>query len=195
MKRNNSRLGQRFALLVFVILAGVVLAGCAGNKNLRDNENANLPAAGSGSGSNQGNPMQQGRNISVRGLQGISPGDRSMFEDPNNPLSTRIIYFDFDSSAIPSRFADAIQAHARYLAKHPNVNLRLEGNTDERGTREYNIALGERRAQSVKQALVLDGANAGQISTISYGEERPAVPGHTKAAYAKDRRVVFIYPK
>ena len=136
---------------------------------------------------------QQRRDIDVRGLEGIPAGDRDQFTDPNNPLSTRIIYFDYDNSAIPSRFSAAIRAHAQYLSQHPDVKLRLEGNTDERGTREYNVALGERRAESVKQALVLSGAGGNQVSTLSFGEERPAVLGHTEDAYSKNRRVEFIY--
>ncbi|MES1925242.1 peptidoglycan-associated lipoprotein Pal [Salinisphaera sp. T31B1] len=185
-------LGQRAALVALLVCAMLALSAC-GKKNLRDGDD--MPMAGMGDNSDQGMGMQSGRDIDVRGLEGIDPADRAMFTDPNNPLSTRIVYFDLDSSAIPSRFSDAIQAHARYLSQHPNVKLRLEGHTDERGTREYNVALGERRAESVQQALVLSGASASQLSTLSFGEERPAELGSSESAYSKNRRVEFIYTK
>jgi peptidoglycan-associated lipoprotein len=189
MKWNDNAWNQRVKLLWLVLLTALILAGCGGPPPLHGN-GGKLPAAGAG-GAGQGQGGR--RNINVRGLEDIPPGDRSLFTNPNNPLSTRIIYFAYDRSTIPARFSKAIQAHAHYLAQHSQVHLRLEGNTDERGTREYNIALGERRAEAVKQALVLSGANANQISTISFGEERPAVLGHNKAAYAKNRRVVLNY--
>ena len=189
----TNQVGRRCALAVVMMLAAFALAACGGNKNLRDGED--LPAAGMDGGGDQGMGMQSGRDIDVRGLEGIDPEDRSMFTDPDNPLSTRIIYFDLDSSAIPSRFSQAISAHGRYLSEHPDVNLRLEGHTDERGTREYNVALGERRAESVQQALVLSGASDSQLSTLSFGEERPAELGSGEEAYSKNRRVEFIYTK
>lgn len=194
MKIYYSQIGRLMQLLAVTVVTALVLTACGGDKNLRDGEE--LPPAGvGGQQGDQGMGMQEGRDIDVRGLQGIDPDDRSMFTDPDNPLSTRIIYFDLDSSAIPSRFSEAIQAHARYLNKHSNVRLRLEGHTDERGTREYNVALGERRADSVKQGLVVSGADAGQLSTLSFGEERPAELGSTEEAYSKNRRVEFIYVK
>jgi len=186
-------LGQRATLVALLVCAMLALSAC-GKKNLRDGDD--MPMAGMGDTSgDQGMGMQSGRDIDVRGLEGIDPADRAMFTDPNNPLSTRIIYFDLDSSAIPSRFSSAIQAAAGYLSQHPNVNLRLEGHTDERGTREYNVALGERRAESVQQALVLSGAGASQLSTLSFGEERPAELGSGESAYSQNRRVEFIYTK
>lgn len=108
-------------------------------------------------------------------------------------LATRLVYFDFDSAEIKGAGTDVVAAHAKYLAAHPATRVRLEGHTDERGSREYNIGLGERRAQSVRRALLLQGASDAQISTVSYGEERPAVPGHDEAAWAKNRRVEIVY--
>ncbi len=84
-------------------------------------------------------------------------------------------------------------AHAKYLASNPTARIRLEGNTDERGSREYNIGLGERRAQAVRRALLLQGASDGQLSTVSYGEERPAAAGHDEASWSKNRRVEIVY--
>jgi peptidoglycan-associated lipoprotein len=108
-------------------------------------------------------------------------------------LQNRTIYFDFDSSEIKPEYNAVIAAHARYLAANTSIRVRLEGNTDERGSREYNIGLGERRAQAVRQALMLQGVPDAQITTVSYGEERPAVTGHNDAAWAKNRRVDIVY--
>ena len=104
-----------------------------------------------------------------------------------------IVYFDYDSSEIRAEFVEVVTAHAAYLVKYPTARVRLEGHTDERGSREYNIGLGERRAQVVRRALMLQGVSEGQITTVSYGEERPAAPGSDEAAYAQNRRVELVY--
>jgi peptidoglycan-associated lipoprotein len=108
-------------------------------------------------------------------------------------LATRVVYFDFDSAVIQGQGVDIVAAHAKYLAANPQARVRLEGNTDERGSREYNIGLGDRRAQSVRRSMLLQGVSEGQITTVSYGEERPANPGHDEAAWAKNRRVEIVY--
>ena len=108
-------------------------------------------------------------------------------------LAKRVVYFDFDSSEIKGEGTDIVGAHAKYLANNPTARVRLEGHTDDRGSREYNIGLGERRAQSVRRALLLQGASEAQLSTVSYGAERPAVAGHDEAAWAKNRRVEIVY--
>lgn len=181
---------HRVGLTLVLLAAALFLAACGSNKTMRG---PGTPPAMQGYGPGEQGRGVRGRNINVRGLQGVPPEDRAMFMDPDNPLSTRIIYFGFDSSAIPQRFQPVIRAHARYLANHPKVDVRLEGHTDERGTREYNVALGARRAKAVEQALVLAGARDSQITTLSFGEERPAVLGHTLEAYAKNRRVEIVY--
>lgn len=106
-----------------------------------------------------------------------------------------VVYFDYDSSEISPEYVSVVAAHAAYLAKYQSARVRLEGHTDERGSREYNIGLGERRAQTVRRALMLQGVAEGQITTVSYGEERPAVPGSDEAAYAKNRRVELVHPQ
>jgi peptidoglycan-associated lipoprotein len=104
-----------------------------------------------------------------------------------------IVYFDYNSSEIPQEYLSVVSANAAYLVKYPTARLRLEGNTDERGSREYNIGLGERRAQTVRRAMLAKGVAEGQMTTVSYGEERPAVPGHDEDAYAQNRRVELVY--
>jgi peptidoglycan-associated lipoprotein len=104
-----------------------------------------------------------------------------------------VIYFEYDSSEIRSEYVPVVAAHASYLTKYPNALVRLEGHTDERGSREYNIGLGERRAQTVRRALQIQGVADSQITTVSYGEERPAVEGADEAAYAQNRRVEISY--
>ena len=106
-----------------------------------------------------------------------------------------VFYFDFDQSVVKQDgFAD-LEAHARYLAQHPSASVRLEGHADERGTREYNIALGERRAKAVERLLIVNGASTSQVETISYGEEKPAVLGSGEQSWAQNRRVELIYNK
>jgi len=114
-------------------------------------------------------------------------------QDPTSPLAKRVIYFDFDKSDIKSEYRPTLQAHAEYLADHPSVHVRLEGHADERGTREYNIGLGERRANSVRAYLTLQGVSASQIETISYGEERPVAMGHDESSWRLNRRVEIVY--
>jgi peptidoglycan-associated lipoprotein len=108
-------------------------------------------------------------------------------------LSGRIVYFDFDSFVVKPEYQGVIDAQARNLRSHPNSHVTLEGNTDERGSREYNLALGQKRAEAVQRALVLEGASGRQIESVSFGEEKPADPGHDEAAWAKNRRVEFRY--
>jgi peptidoglycan-associated lipoprotein len=104
-----------------------------------------------------------------------------------------VVYFDYDSSDLKSESNAIVTAHAKYLSTNSSLKVRLEGNTDERGSREYNIGLGERRAQAVRRALLLQGVTEAQVTTLSYGEERPAVTGSDESAYAKNRRVEFGY--
>jgi peptidoglycan-associated lipoprotein len=103
------------------------------------------------------------------------------------------VYFDYDSSEIRSGDVAIVAAHAAYLVKFPTARVRLEGHTDERGSREYNIGLGERRAQAVRRALLAQGVADAQVTTVSYGEERPASDGSDEAAYARNRRVEFVH--
>src|SRR5215469_13687939 len=114
-------------------------------------------------------------------------------DDPNSPLANRTVYFDFDKSDIKPEFLDTLTAHAKYLVANPTQKIRIEGYTDERGTVEYNIALGDRRAQAVRRFMLFQGVSADQITTVSYGESLPADPGHDETAWAKNRRAIIVY--
>jgi peptidoglycan-associated lipoprotein len=116
-------------------------------------------------------------------------GGGTVFDDePVETLDT-IIYFEFDSSAVRSQDQDLVAAHAISLNENSRLNVRLEGHADERGSREYNIGLGERRAQAVRQILMIQGVGASQIQTVSFGEERPVSTGSLESDYAENRRV------
>ena len=106
--------------------------------------------------------------------------------------SSNVVYFEYDSSEIKPEYDAVVTAHAAYLAQYKAARVRLEGHTDERGSREYNIGLGERRAQTVRRALLLQGVQEGQITTVSYGEERPVAEGSDEPAYARNRRVELV---
>jgi peptidoglycan-associated lipoprotein len=117
----------------------------------------------------------------------------SPLDDPNNILYKKIVYFDFDKSNIKPEFLDLLTAHAKYLIANPNQKIRIEGYTDERGTWEYNIALGDRRAQSVRRFLLFQGVNPDQISTVSYGEAHSVCSEHNEGCWSQNRRAVLVY--
>lgn len=128
---------------------------------------------------------------------GIDDRRGSPFDDPSSPLYQRVIYFAYDASAIDPKYANLLRAHADYLARtpsvSPSVSLVLEGHSDERGTREYNLALGERRANAVQSFLMAEGVPAQKMRTLSYGEERPAEIGSGERSYSLNRRVELVY--
>ena len=138
---------------------------------------------------------QQSDSTDTRGtVQDSGAIQSDPFNDPSNPLSKRVVYFDFDSSEIKSDDREVIMAHAQYLLSNPNEKIVLEGHADERGTREYNIALGERRAKAVSQLMVLQGVAQSQLDVVSFGEERPVALGHDESAWSVNRRVEILYP-
>jgi peptidoglycan-associated lipoprotein len=117
----------------------------------------------------------------------------SALENPNSLLYTKTVYFDFDQSTIRSEFVDVLRAHANYLISNPSSAVMIEGHADERGSREYNIGLGERRANAVRSFLEAEGVSGRQINTLSYGEERPVAMGHDEVSWAENRRAVLVY--
>lgn len=113
--------------------------------------------------------------------------------DTDACLRQRVVYFDLDMTEIRSEYQAQISCHAAYLRQYPNARVSLEGNADERGTREYNLGLGERRGNAVQSALSSAGASSGQLNVVSYGEERPVDRGHDESAWSKNRRVEIVY--
>jgi peptidoglycan-associated lipoprotein len=113
--------------------------------------------------------------------------------DPNNILSKRSVYFDFDSNAVKDEYRNLVQSHARYMNDKRDSRIRIEGNCDERGSREYNLALGQRRAEAVKKVMTVLGVQDNRIETVSFGEEKPAAQGHDEQAWAQNRRADIRY--
>ena len=118
---------------------------------------------------------------------------RQLLEQTDTVLAIRTVFFEYNSAKLTDKSLTILEAHGNFVAGNGNVSLRLEGHADERGSREYNIALGDRRAQSSRQVLLFQGASIDQIDTVSYGEEQPAMLGHTEEAWAGNRRVEIIY--
>ena len=121
--------------------------------------------------------------------------DLASLRDPNNILSKRSIYFDYDKDVVKAEYKDLLAAHAQYVASHPKAKMTLTGNTDDRGSREYNVSLGQKRSVSVKKSMNVLGAQDAQIETVSFGEERADTNCKDDACYGKDRRVDISYEK
>jgi peptidoglycan-associated lipoprotein len=173
-------------ILIVLVSAAVLAAGCASKPKRADTPATAASTTGAGTagdGSGAVTTVDADRGVGSGGALG-----------PAGALgSQRVIYFDFDSSDIRNEYVDVIAAHGRFLAGNATVRVRLEGHTDERGSREYNIGLAERRSQTVRRALALQGVQESQIATVSYGEERPAAAGSDENAYSKNRRVEIVY--
>ncbi len=180
---------KKMVSIACLFAAAALLAGCPKKNTTVEHPNAGSPVAGSA------NPNGEGASTSATplGADGNAMGAGQIVAGPAGSAESRIIYFDFDKSDIKPEFAAIVTANAQYLTAHPAAKLKLEGNTDERGTREYNIGLGERRAQAVRRALMLQGVSENQLTTVSFGAERPAVEGDDEAAWAKNRRVELVY--
>ena len=165
-------------LVVAFLLAS--LAGCA-SQDVPDPDPADT-TMGSDSGAD------------TDGMGGSGLGDGEAIDyDPSQGELTNIIYFEFDSSELRPEDADVVSRHAMQLSSNSGISVRLEGHADERGSREYNIGLGERRAQTVRRMLLIQGASAAQISTVSFGEERPAAFGNDEDSWSQSRRVEIKY--
>lgn len=134
-----------------------------------------------------------GEGAVATGAAGAGTFQGMSIDDPNSPLSRRVIYFEYDSSNILAEDQDLLVSHAAYLAANPGQGVTLEGHADERGSREYNIGLGDRRSQAVRRILELHGVAPHQVNTVSYGEEKPAAEGHHEAAWRLNRRVEIVY--
>ena len=176
-----------FKRYLMVAALAVVLAGCGSNVKL------DPPIEGSGaagaSATGQGAAGQGAGQSTVTQVQAGAAG-----ADAAGPAGVgRVIYFDFDSFVVKPEYQPLVDQHARFLQANRGRGVALEGHTDERGSREYNLALGQKRAEAVRRALTLVGANDSQIEAVSFGKEKPAVEGNTEEAYAQNRRVEFRY--
>jgi peptidoglycan-associated lipoprotein len=128
------------------------------------------------------------------GVTGNSMGDAGdPRKNPASPLSKRSVFFDFDSFVVKDEYRPMLEAHAGYLMSKPDAHVILQGNADERGSREYNLALGQKRAEAVRKSLAVLGVKDSQMEAISFGEEKPRNEGHTEAAYAENRRTDVVY--
>ena len=172
---------MRVTQLMLIAASALMLAAC-GNKP--------LPETSSGA-------EAVGPTTSTEGATSGSVSGSALSADQQAMEAAKaagvIVYFDYDRAEIKPEFVPVVAAHAKYLNGNAQRKVRLEGHSDERGSREYNIGLGERRAQAVRRALMLQGVTENQITTVSYGEERPAVQGSDESAYAKNRRVELVY--
>ena len=175
--------------LMVILLAAFLAVGCSSRATKTDGAQSRAQVEDRSAAQAAGGTDD----VQSQALPGAGAMSLAALNDPDSPLAVRTIYFDYDSINIRADFADTVAAHAALLAANPGVAVTLEGHADERGSREYNLALGERRALAVRRQLVLLGAAAGQIKTVSYGEERPAVGGHDEQAYAMNRRVELVY--
>lgn len=175
--------------IIPVVLTALVFAGCSSSPKMEDSMGG-PEVSDRSSGAMSG---QEGGDASTSGAGAAGAWTGSPLEDPNNALYTKVVYFEFDRSDIDPSYLEVIRAHAEYLAANPSVSISLEGHCDERGTREYNLGLGERRANAVMNLFMAEGIPKSQLSTISYGEERPDDVAHSESAWAMNRRVVLFY--
>lgn len=128
-----------------------------------------------------------------RTVSTVSTGSTDPLNDPKGELAKRSIYFDFDSYVVKDEYQSIIQAHARYLNKNRNRHILVQGNTDERGGREYNLALGQKRSEAVRKSLSLLGVNDSQMEAVSFGKEKPRALGSDEASWAENRRADIVY--
>lgn len=183
--------------LLVIVVPVVLMFGCATTDKTRGGEE---DMAAGGAETEVVTPPTTTTTEETTGAEAIAaPGQGGGFmgdplDDPDSLLSRRVIYFDFDRSEIKDEYREIIEAHGQYLAENPGVRVVLEGHTDERGTREYNMGLGERRAKSVRRFMSVQGASFSQMDVVSYGEERPVAMGHDEESWALNRRVEIVYP-
>jgi len=168
-------------LALYIALA-ILAAACASKEAKEEtpvaDKSTNVPATQAQTGGNMVKPAQPAQPVT-----GI----------PDQLLAKRSVYFDFDSNAVKDEYRGMIQAHSRFLSDNRDKKVRIEGNCDERGSREYNLALGQRRAEAVKKIMVVLGVADNRIETVSYGEEKPVAMGHDEAAWAQNRRADIKY--
>ncbi len=161
----------------------VLLSACASQTTQPEVEDL---AGGAGTGSGLGGS-------DLMGSGSGRPGYFSQLQDPNSILSQRSVFYDYDSYTVTSEYRELVLSHAKFLRDHADASVILQGNTDDRGSREYNLALGQRRADSVKNMMTLSGARDGQIESVSLGEEKPRALGQGESTWSQNRRTDIIY--
>jgi peptidoglycan-associated lipoprotein len=189
--RQEQKLNRK--LLIVLVSAVVLAAGCKSKPPKVDTPvTSDVPT----SAPTSTRPVPSSSGTQGSGVVTVNPSGtpaNGALGPPGALGAQRVIYFDYDSSDVRNEFVDVVAAHGRFLAGNATVRVRLEGHSDERGSREYNIALGERRAQTVKRALALQGVQESQVAVVSFGEERPAASGSDENAWSKNRRVEIVY--
>jgi peptidoglycan-associated lipoprotein len=187
--------------LLLAVVPLFVLHGCSsltGGSSGEEGVSTSAPVeertvGGQGGYEGQTGKFEDGGMGSGSSMGGQSYDGNDPLADPNSPLSIRTIYFEYDSTVINSEGQSALNAHAEFLSLNPNRSIIIEGHTDERGTREYNLSLGERRGQAVADFLSASGVPAGQMEVRSYGEENPVALDHSESAWQLNRRVELLY--
>jgi peptidoglycan-associated lipoprotein len=170
-------------LLIPALLSALLIAGCS---TTQVDEGAGAPVDTRGGAASTGVAPVTAGGLDARGL----PRELT---DPKSQLSQRSIYFDLDKYDVKAEYQDLVAAHAKYLVANRGFKVLIQGNTDERGSREYNLSLGQKRAEAVKRSLVLLGAKEDQVESVSLGEEKPRNPGHDEAAWTENRRADILY--
>lgn len=181
--------------IIFVSVLALSIAAC-GERIKPDSEVAgdNGNVSGVDGGATSGG-INGGAGMGGTALEGgkLVSYDKNAINDANNVLAEKIVYFGFDSNTVSDDYVELVKHHGKYLSFNANASVRLEGHADERGTREYNVALAEKRAQAVKQLMLYEGAGNDQISIVSYGEEKPVAYGHDDESMSLNRRVELVY--
>jgi peptidoglycan-associated lipoprotein len=182
-------------LLGFAALsAALVLAGCQTTPEDQQAvgvEDRSKPAAGKPGA--QAKPVERPKIAAVDVSKPTAKDMSAMLKDPSNILSKRQIFFDYDKFDVKDEYRPIIEAHAKYLRENPNAKMLIQGNADERGSREYNVALGQKRSDNVKKMLILLGAREAQIESVSLGEEKPVCGDHNEDCWSKNRRGEMLY--
>ena len=178
--------------LIFMMAALALLAGCA-SEGTKEQAGAAVEDRKPSVGDVKPPDAVKPETAPVAKPVASKPIASNPLKDPNNILSKRSIYYDYDSAVVKDEFKPLVTAHARYLTQNRSAKMVIQGNTDERGSREYNIALGQRRADAVKQMMLLLGAQEAQIETVSFGEEKPRAPGKDEASFSQNRRSDIVY--
>ena len=179
---------MKYARLTLPLLAAGLLAACSSAPST-DGQGAAVEDRSSASASGVG-----GSGVTTVNADGRTPGAAyPELKDPKNILSKRSVLFDYDSYVIKDQYRPLVEAHAKFLVSHPKVKMLIQGNTDERGSREYNLALGQKRADAVKKALGLLGVSEGQLESVSLGEEKPSCSDSGESCWAANRRGDMLY--